>query len=335
MGQANLTGRGDGVRVTINVADLAGAAGGTGGTGGTVQFPPRGAAVTTSFASVSFPPGVVAMSVPADGLLTLHVVAAADGLPSNQSVQYLAYAGSGAVLLRSVVEIGTEGGAVTFSMPVRISLEGQAGGRAFYIDGGAGGQIRPIDDACAADNTERVHRHLGGAGECWIDSDGGDMVIYTYHLTRFGTVASERGTPPPARHTCSLDLGSQRLEIGDARPGERSEPAEQVLINSGSAPFERVEIEASPWRTGGGSGAGNGSPQGAPSAPLPAAATEVSESGSGAGYAAVVEGAAVGRGLGGGDVAPLWFRLNLAAYDVEHGGTISQSVAYNALCVLP
>ena len=330
MGQANLTGMGDGVRVTINVADLAGA----GTAGGTVQFPPRGAAVTTSFASVSFPPGVVAMSVPADGLLALHVVAAADGLPSNQSVQYLAYAGSGAVLLRSVVEIGTEGGAVTFSMPVRISLEGQAGGRAFYIDGGAGGQIRPIDDACAADNTERVHRHLGGAGECWIDSDGGDMVIYTYHLTRFGTVASERGTPPPARHTCSLDLGSQRLEIGGARPGERSEPAGQVLINSGSAPFARVEIEASPWRTGGGSG-GGGSPQGAPSAPLPAAATEVSESGSGTGYAAVAEGSAVGRGLGGGDVAPLWFRLNLAEYDVEQGGTISQSVAYNALCVLP
>ena len=60
------------------------------------------------------------------------------------------YGGPGAVLLRGVVEIGDDGsGRVAFDMPVRISLEGQAGGRAFYIDGGSGGRIVQIDEACA------------------------------------------------------------------------------------------------------------------------------------------------------------------------------------------
>ena len=348
VGQTNLTDRGNEVRVTINVTALAGA----GTAGATVQFPSTGAVVTTSFASVSFPPMVAAMSVPPGGLLVLHVVAAADAPPPDSTIQDLAYDGS-AVVLREIVEVGDEGSTVTFSMPVRISLEGQAGGRAFYIDG-ASGQLRPIDDACGADDVVRVHRHLDGAGECRIDS-GDDMVIYTYHLTRFGTVLSESGAPPPVYHTCSVSLEKRSLPIGDARLGGYSDPAEQVLINTGSAPFASVGIEASPWRTGTDGGPGSG---GYPSLPapasgtgegrassalvariyatLPAAASEVSESGRADDYAAVGEEAAVAGGLGGGDVKPLWFRLNLTPYGNEaQGGAFSQSVTYNAQCVQP
>ena len=348
---SNLTGRGNEVRVTINVTSLAGA----GTAGGTVQFPPEGAAVATSFASVSFPPGVTAMSVPSDGLLVLHVVAESDGgLPADPAVQGLAYDGS-AVTLRKIVEIGDEGSTITFSMPVRVQLEGQAGGRAFYIDG-TDGSLAPIDDACGADDAVRVHRHLNGTGECRIDS-GGDMVVYTYHLTRFGTVLSESGMPPPVDHTCSVSLWRQSLPIGDAALGGQSDPAEQRLINSGSAPFASVGIEASPWRAGadGGSqpaGAGYPSlPAPAPgtsegrassalvariSATLPAGASEVSESGRIDDYAAVGAGTAVAGGLGGGDIKPLWFRLNLAPYGSEVPvGTISQSVTYSAQCNLP
>ena len=349
VGQTNLTDRGNEVRVTINVTALAGA----GTAGATVQFPSTGAVVTTSFATVSFPPMVAAMSVPPGGLLVLHVVAAADAPPPDSTIQDLAYDAS-AVVLRKIVEVGDEGGTVTFSMPVRISLEGQAGGRAFYIDG-ASGQLRPIDDACGADDVVRIHRHLDGTGECRIDS-GDDMVIYTYHLTRFGTVLSESGAPPPVYHTCSVSLEKRSLPIGDAALGGYSDPAEQVLINSGSAPFASVGIEASPWRTGpsdGGPGSGgypslpapaSGTGEGRASsalvariyATLPAAASEVSESGRADDYAAVGEETAVAGGLGGGDVKPLWFRLNLTPYGNEvQGGAFSQSVTYNAQCVQP
>ena len=352
--QSNLTDRGNEVRVTINVTGLAGAGAGA-EPGGPVQFPSGGAVVATSFASVSFPPGVTAWSVPADGLLALHVVAASDGdLPSNSSVRGLAYGGSSSVLLQRVVEIGYENGTVTFDMPVRISLEGQAGGRAFYI-GGASGAATPIDAACAADDVVRVHRHLNGTGECRIGSEDGDMVIYTYHLTRFGTVLSGSGASPPVYHTCSVSLGRPSLDVGDAAPGGHSEPAEQTLLNTGSAPFARVGIEASPWRFGPGGdslpGAGppslpapvSGEAEGRASsalvarvvASLPAAATEVGEDGRGGAYVAVGGDAAVARGLGGGDAASLWFRLNLTPYDAMQGGAVSQSMTYNAECALP
>ena len=295
------------------------------------------------------------MSVPPDGLLVLHVVAESDAsLPPDAGFQGLAYDGS-AVVLRKIVEVGDEGSTVTFNMPVRILLEGQAGGRAFYIDP-ADGSLRPIDYACGADDADRVHRHLGGAGECRIESeDGEDMVIYTYHLTRFGTVVSESGAPPPVYHTCSVSLDKSNLEIGDAALGDYSDPAEQVLINSGSAPFARVGIEASPWRAGTDGGLQQGGypslPNPAPgtgegrassalvariSASLPAAASEVSESGRADGYAAVGGETAVASGLGGGDIKPLWFRLNLTPYGNEvQAGALSQSVTYNAQCMQP
>ena len=351
-GQGDLAGRGEDLRVTIDVSGLPGA----GTAGGTVRFPQGGATVTTSFGSVSFPPGTTATSVPVDGLLVLRVVGVADGLPSNSSIQRgLAYEGSGAVALQRVVEVGDESTRIIFDMPVRISLEGQAGGRAFYI-AGADGTIVPIDDACGADDTDRVHRHLNGTGECRIESDDGeDMVVYTYHLTRFGTALSESGAPPPVYYTCSVDLGMRNLAIDNAMLGKRSEPVQQTILNTGSAPFAQVGIEATRWQAGSGSdsppgagvpslpspaaGAGNGTASSAlvarVDASLPASLTEVSEAGAAAGYAAVGEGTAVAAGLGGGDDKPLWFKLNLTAYDAVQGGTITQSVTYSAQCAEP
>ena len=245
------------------------------------------------------------------------------GLPPGFGAQNLAYGGPGMVLLRGAVEIGGGGGTVTFDRPVRMSLEGQAGGRAFYVDGGPAGRIVPIGAACAADDAARVDRHLNGTGECRIDSDdGGDMVIYAYRLTRFGTAVSESGAPPAVHHTCSVGLGSPSPDIGDAAPGGRSVPAEQTLINSGSAPFAQVGIEASPWRAAsGGDGASqgaappllpapeNGTGEGRASSALvsrvypsiPAAATEVGEDGREGACAPVGEGTVVARGLGGGE----------------------------------
>ena len=351
-GQGDFVDRGPGVNVTIDVSGLPGA----GTAGAMVQFPQGGATVTASFGSVSFPPGTVATSVPADGLLVLRVVDAADDtLPSNSSIQRgLAYEGSGAVVLQRVVEVGDENTRIEFDKPVRISLEGQDEGRAFYI-AGAGGMIVPIDDACGADDADRVHRHLNGTGECRIESDG-DMVIYTYHLTKFGTVkAANEAAPLPVYYTCSVALEKPDLRINDARLEGQSTPVSQKLFNTGSAEFERVGIEATRWQVNLGadtppdagvpsmsfpaSGTDNGTASSALVArvdtSLPASLTEVSEAGKGGAYEAVGEGTAVAEGLGGGAIKDLWFKLNLTQYSKVQGETITQSVTYNVQCVEP
>ena len=318
-GPRNFTGAGDAANLTIDVAGLAGPGGPPldGSESSTVTFPPTETNVAASFAAVTFPPAVTAAHVPAGGRLFLHV---SPDTPDDALVQAaLAYDGSGYVELQRVVEVGSSSGRIEFDMPVRILLEGQAGGRAFYIDGGAdGGAIMPIDRACAADDASRVHRHLVGAGECWIDSADGGKIIYTYHLTRFGTALPELAAPPPAVHTCSVGLGMPSLSVS-AEPSRHSTPAPQTVINSGSAPFARVDLAATPWGAG-----------------LPASATEVSEEGPDDGYGAVAaQGTAVAHGLGGGQEAPLWFRLNLVPHGDLQGGTLVQNVTYSAQCGMP
>ncbi len=296
-GPLNLTHAGHAANLTIDVAGLAGPGGPPldGSAASVVTFPPAETSVAVSFATVTFPPSVGAAHVPAGGRLALHV---AVDVPDDARVQgALAYEGSGRVTLQRVVEVGAASGRVTFDMPVRILLEGQAGGRAFYIEGGAGGgTITPIDQACAADDAARVHRHLGGAGECQMDSADGDKIIYTYHLTLFGTALSERA-PPPVVDTCSVSVGAPNLRAS-VQTGRHSDPVRQVVVNSGSAPFAHVNLTATPWSGG-----------------LPASVTEVRADGAASDYVPLADGTAVADGLGGGQEAPLWFRLNL----VSHG----------------
>ena len=144
-----------------------------------------------------------------------------------------------------------------------------------------------------------------------------------------------------------------------ASPGGYSQPVGQTLINSGSLPFARVEIGATPWSVDSAGGAPSAPPaaaappppEPAPPAPalgpnegrlsgiltavlvaaLPAGATEVSEqAGAAGGWAPVANGTtAVAAGLEGGDEAPLWFRLNLTPYsNLEAGTTLVQRVTY-------
>ena len=323
-GTGNVTGGGHNLRVTLHLGNIT-----SGGNDGTAMFPSDGVTVNATFATVTFPPGTTATSVPADDLLVLYVVNRTGGsLPDNSTVQeIMGYEGSGRVILQRVVEIGDEAGRIDFDMPVRISLDGQAGGRAFYMEG-AGGTMMPIDLACAADVAERVHRQLDGAGECQLDSDGGDKVIYTYHLTRFGTIESENDAPPPVQHTCSVRLTYPSLAV-ETRPGIRSPAAEQVVINSGSLPFERIDLNASGWYVN----LADGARPGPDTRSLPASITEVGERGA---YRTFDENgmAAVG-GIAGGDEATLWFRMNLAAHGDVQSGDLTQFVTYMAECSGP
>ena len=127
--------------------------------------------------------------------------------------------------LRTVVEAGDEQAPVVFDRPVRILLAGQAVGRTFCVNGGAApagaDAVEPIDRACAANDAQRVHVQLGGAGEllisafpnpacaaeahvqiggageCHLDAAGGDKIVFAYPLTRFDTALSGRGAPSP------------------------------------------------------------------------------------------------------------------------------------------
>ena len=317
------TAAGAAARLAINVTGLAAAGGGAAAPEpGTVLFPDEAVTLTASFAEVAFPPGATAMQVPAGGAIYLYV---AGGTPPAGVAAALDYPGAGRLVLGTIVEAGAENSTIVFDRPVRISLDGQAGGRAFYI-GGAAGSASPIDLACAADDLERVHRQLGGSGECRIEPGGGDMVIYTYHLTRFGTVASEDGAPPPVLRTCSVRLGAGELRA-EASPGGVSTAAAQGVDNSGSEPFDRVGLAATPWYI---DPASDRPGPGAPS--LPASLTAVREAGRAGGFELAAGGAEIAQGLGGGLNTTLWFQLDLTEHGSVNASRLVQHVTYTAMC---
>ncbi len=152
----------------------------------TVRFPDsRNITVTTTFAQVVIPPNATAMSVPADGNLELYVVSGNERPEADDVIAALDL-GNNSVRIGKIVEIGDSETHITFTIPIRILLEGQAGGRAFYMNN-SDDAVMPINTMCRADSTSEVHDQLNGTGECQLDS-GDDKVIHTYHLTRFGTV---------------------------------------------------------------------------------------------------------------------------------------------------
>ena len=232
--EVDVTGGGDAARPAIDVAGLAVGGGG----GGAAVFPGGGStAVIASFAAVTFPPGVTATPVPADGRLELYV--SADPPTAGQVAAALGVDAS-YVDVRRVVEVGDDAMHVVFDMPVRILLEGQAGGRAFYVNN-TSGEVVPIRTACAADDTAAVHAQLGGAGEgeCWLDL-GGDKVVYTYHLTRFGTAAA----PTP------LEVMVAEAAAGATVMVPAGTYAEDVLVINKSLTIEPADPGNPPVLTG-------------------------------------------------------------------------------------
>ena len=318
---------GDSAHLAINVSGLAapGAA-----APGTAVFPGEPVTLSASFAEVTFPPGITAESVPADGVIALRVSAAAERPSDADVARFLSYEGAGGLELHPIIiEAGSDRAPIVFDKPVRILLAGQAMGRAFYIDGSAdapNATIVPIDRACAADDAQRVHVQLRGSGECQLDS-GGDKVVYTYHMTRFGTAASERGTPPPDVRTCSLRLAWADLRTTVA-PGDRSEAAVQRVVNSGSEPFDAVELDATPWYVGPASDA-----PGPNATSLPANSTVMSLDGTAGSFVPLpASGTEVAQGLGGGRDVQMHFMLDLTGRDLPVGSELVQRITYTAAC---
>ena len=199
----NATGAGNGTRVAINVTGLAPLQPGTGAlqpaNATTAEFPAEPVRMIAVFAEVTFPANATATSVPADGLIVLYE--SDDVPPAGDIAAALGIADAGSLRVRQVVEIGDNATHIAFDRPVRILLPGQAGGSAFYVNN-TDGAVVPIDTQCTGDSAKAAAAaQLGGAGECWIDlpgaAGGSSKVIYTYHLTRFGTAEAADSPPPP------------------------------------------------------------------------------------------------------------------------------------------
>ena len=230
--EVDATGGGDSARPAINVTGLA-----ADGDGTAVVFPGSGStAVIASFAAVSFPAGVTATSVPADGRLDLYV---SGGPPTAGQVAGALGVDASLVDVKRVVEVGDDAAHIEFDMPVRVLLDGQAGGRAFYVNN-TSGEVVPIRTACAADDTAAVHAQLGGArGACWFDRDD-DKIVYTYHLTRFGTAVA----PTP------LEVMVAGAAAGSAVRVPPGTYAEDVLVVNKSLAIEPADPGNPPLFTG-------------------------------------------------------------------------------------
>ena len=227
----NVVDGGESVRPAVNVSSLSVGPPGTNATGATVRLPALDfVAIVASFAEVHFPPNVTARMVPADGLLELYV--SPDAPTAEEAAAALGNANASSLTVRRVIEVGDDEVHIVFDRPVRIVLDGQAGGRAFYMNN-TSDEIVPIETVCAADDTAAVHAQLKGSGECQRDS-GGDKVIHTYHLTRFGTAreatplermvsAAEAGGTvqvAPGVYNSSVLIVDKPLTIEAADPGD-------------------------------------------------------------------------------------------------------------------
>ena len=231
----NATAAGDSARPAINLAGLAG-----GGGGAPAILPAERVAVIASFAEVSLPPGANATSVPADGLLELYV---SERAPTAQEIADGLKVDIADILeVRRVVEVGDNATRIEFSLPVRILLVDQANGTAFYA-GGTGGTVVPITRGCGVDDTAAVHTLLNGTGECQlVSADGEDRIIYTYHLTRFGTALVDPGD------TCAASLSPAEIRLDSARPGGQSTAAAaQSVVRDGTLPLASVSVNATAW----------------------------------------------------------------------------------------
>ena len=202
----NATAAGGAARPAINVTGLAIEAAPGSGLAAALAFPAEPVVLYSQFASAEFPPNATARPVPPGGVLFLRALDGGAGPPLDGIAAALGYADAGGLVVRTIVEAGGGGSnaPTTFDKPVRVMLEGQSGGRAFYVDGG--GAAAPIDAVCASDSAGAVHEQLGGAGECHMDmpgAAGAGKAIYAYRLLPFGTVHHEdqdggraAGTPP-------------------------------------------------------------------------------------------------------------------------------------------
>ena len=308
------TGSGDAARPAINVSGLAG------DSAGTARFPAEAVRLAASFAEVTIPPNATAESVPADGRLDLYI--SAQGPTARQVADALGTVGD--VRVQRLVEVGDSAAHIVFSLPVRILLVGQANSSAFYVNNTDRTTAVPIPAECDADDTGTVDGQLNGTGidECWLDS-GADKVIYTYHLTLFGTATAPGGGPPPVSE-CAIRLVPGTIPFSNVREGDRSAGMDQAVVKAGTLPLTAVTVSATAWMYDSGGEA------------MPASATSVM-TGAAEGWTALDGEITV---PGDGERAAAKFRVDVPADALPDGAAsagmeATQTLTYTATCDAP
>ena len=188
---------------------------------------------TVTFAagtSVSAPSAAGSPAPPA----VISVSAAARTVPDRSVI------GAGHLVL---VEVGSAAGAIALDMPARIEILGAANATAaFWMD--AAGTVSLIDRACREDSLAAARAQLGAGEECAIDAAGGSKVIYTRHLTVFGTV--EAPPPPPALPAPPLPGAAPSPAPGAAAGACAPDPSGCMFTVEVAAPAAAAAAAAQP-----------------------------------------------------------------------------------------
>ena len=145
--------------------------------------------------------------------------------------------------------------------------------------------------------------------------------------------ANGTATPPPANGTampptdltCSLSLAMPNMTLEASLGRQSAEAARQVVNNTGSAPFDRVELAATPWYID----PASDMPESGPS--LPADRTVVSTTGSNGTFVALSDDYAL-QGIPAGMDAKLWFKIDLSEDRGVDAEELVQRITYTAEC---
>ncbi|MCF7866298.1 PGF-pre-PGF domain-containing protein [Candidatus Woesearchaeota archaeon] len=123
----------------------------------------------------------------------------------------------------SVIEVGLSGIRLNFTQPIKILLEGMTGkNAAFSIDGT---QLSKITTQC----TNAAGAGIPAAGECYYD-DGTDLIIWTYHFTKFSAY-----TETTVEETSSTSTTTS-TSIGSVTPTNIVREMQTFLIVSANTP---------------------------------------------------------------------------------------------------
>ena len=159
------------VSPNVNLSGLTGGA-------GTATFPASSITVDTANADILFPAGVVASGLPTDEIIEVSVstkTANAAILPAGE-------------VAGIIIELGDPNTTITFDVPVKVTLTGQAGNTPFIV---TSTPTTVLVSTCA-DGSATVAPTLGStdptntASHCAI-VDGANLIIWTRHFTGVGS----------------------------------------------------------------------------------------------------------------------------------------------------
>ena len=177
-------------------------------------------------------------------------------------------------------------------------------------------------------NTTMPSGQNGGAGD-GTDNGGsgtGNGTVTPPPTNGTVTPPPTNGTAmPPTDRTCSLSLAMPNMTLEASLGRQSAEAARQVVNNTGSLPFDRVELAATPWYID----PASDMPESGPS--LPADRTVVSTTGSNGTFVALSDDYAL-QGITAGMGAQLWFKIDLSEDRGVDAEELVQRITYTAEC---